>query len=92
MQFQESVSHGALFQEHRAEVIRESLDHLLAMAQRYRSEGSRRQAMEIYWMLSEDHSETVQAQAAQDKLLELAHIYERDGSRHQARAVYERLL
>ena len=62
------------------------------MAQHYCSEGNLRQAMEIYWMLSEDHSETAQGQGAQDRLLELADVYERVGSRHQARAVYERLL
>jgi hypothetical protein len=48
--------------------------------------------MEIYWMLSEDHTETAQGQVAQEKLLEMADVYERVGSRHQARAVYERLL
>jgi hypothetical protein len=48
--------------------------------------------MAIYWMLSEDHSDTAQAQWSQDRLLELADVYEHDGSRHQARAIYERLL
>jgi hypothetical protein len=91
MQFDPSASHDSLFQEHRSEVAVRSLDHLLAMAQLYRSEGNLRQAMEIFWMLSEDHSETVQAQGAQEGLLELAGLYERDGSRHQARALYERL-
>lgn len=72
--------------------IHRSLDHLLAMAHRYRGEGNLRQAMEMYWILSEDHSETEQAQKAQESLLELAEAYERDGARHTARAVYERLL
>jgi len=92
MQIQRSASQGALFQEHQSEVILRSLDHLLAMAQHYRKEGNLRQAMDIYWMLSDDHSETAQAQSAQDILLELARIYEHDGARHQARAVYERLV
>lgn len=92
MQFEQSALHGSLFQEHRSDVIVRSLDHLLAMAQRYRGEGNVRQAMEIYWMLSEEHSDTAQGQGAQERLLELAHVYESDGYRHQARAVYERLL
>jgi hypothetical protein len=92
MQIEHSSLRGSPFREHRSAVALQSLDHLLAMAQRYRSEGCLRQAMEIYWTLSDDHSETLQAQRAQDRLLELAEIYERDGSRHQARAVYERLL
>ncbi|WOJ88524.1 hypothetical protein RZS28_11890 [Methylocapsa polymorpha] len=92
MQFEQSASRGSIFQEHQSDVIIQSLDHLLIMAQRYRSEGNLRQAMDIYWTLSEDHSDTAQGQGAQDKLLELAGVYERDGYRHQARAVYERLL
>jgi hypothetical protein len=92
MQFEPSASRGDLFQEHRSDIVVESLDHLLAMAQRYRDEGCVRQAMEIYWMLSEEHSETEQGQGAQDRLLELAGAYEREGYRRQARAVYERLL
>lgn len=92
MQLEQSASHSTLLQEYRSHVILQSLDHLLAMAQRYRSEGNLRQAMEIYWTLSEDHSETEQAQWSQDRLLELADVYECDGSRHQARSIYERLL
>jgi TolA-binding protein len=92
MQLEQSAPHGTLFQDHRSDVILRSLDHLFGMAQHYCSEGNLRQAMEIYWMLSEDHSETAQGQEAQDRLLELADVYQRVGSRHQARAVYERLL
>ena len=92
MQLEQSASHGSSFQEHRSDVLLRSLDHLFDMAQHYRSEGNLRQAMEIYWMLSEDHTETAQGQVAQDKLMEMADDYERVGSRHQARAVYERLL
>jgi hypothetical protein len=47
--------------------------------------------MEMYWMLSEDHSGTAQSLDAQKSLFELAETYERDDSRHLARAVYERL-
>jgi hypothetical protein len=92
MQLEQSAPHGTLFQDHRSDVILRSLDHLFCIAQHYRSEGNLRQAMEIYWMLSEDHTETAQGQVAQEKLLEMADVYERVGSRHQARAVYERLL
>jgi hypothetical protein len=91
VQYEQSASHGPRFREHRSEVILQSLDHLLSMARRYRSEGQMRQAMGIYWMLSEDHAGTAQAQGAQDSLLELADLYERDGFRHQARAIYQRL-
>jgi len=92
MQLEQSALHDTLFQDHRSDVILRSLDHLFCIAQHYRSEGNLRQAMEIYWMLSEDHTETAQGQVAQEKLLEMADVYERVGSRHQARAVYERLL
>jgi hypothetical protein len=61
------------------------------MAHQYHREGSVWQAMEMYWMLSEDHSGTVQSLDAQKSLFELAETYERDDSRHLARAVYERL-
>ena len=54
VQLEQSVSHGTIFQEHRSDVIIQSLDHLLAMAQNYRTEGNLRQAMAIYWRLSEN--------------------------------------
>jgi len=93
MQVEQSTAHGSPSQERRSDVIfpRPSLDHLLTMAQRYRSEGKLRQAMDLYWGLLEDHPETTQAQGARGKLLELADVYEHDGLRHQARAIYERL-
>jgi lipopolysaccharide biosynthesis regulator YciM len=91
MQVEQSTAHGSPFQEHRPDVIFPSLDHLLTMAQRYRSEGKLRQAMDLYWVLLEDHPETTQAQGARGGLLELADVYEHDGLRHQARAIYERL-
>ena len=72
------------YQQRSSEAARQSLDHLLAMAQRYRSEGDLRQAADIWWTLLQEHADTPQAQAAQDKLLELAHVYEREGYRHQA--------
>ncbi|OIQ68702.1 hypothetical protein GALL_497030 [mine drainage metagenome] len=92
MQFEEPARRTTLWQEHRSDMIHRSLDHLLAMAHRYRNEGRVRQAMELYWMLSEDHSGTTQALEAQGCLLELADAYEREDARHTARAVYERLL
>jgi lipopolysaccharide biosynthesis regulator YciM len=92
VEYEQSTSRVSLYQGRLSEVTRQSLDHLLAMAQRYRSEGDLRQAADIWWTLLQEHSETPQAQAAQDKLLELAHVYEREGFRHQARAFYQRLL
>ncbi len=74
-----------------SDVVQRSLDDLLAMAHRYRREGSVWQAMEIYWMLSDDHPGTSQAFEAEKTLLELGEAYERDDSRHLARAVFERL-
>lgn len=68
------------------------LDHLLAMAHRYRDEGHLWQAMELYWRLAEEHQGTRQAGAARAVLLELAMGYERSGARHLARSMYERLL
>ncbi len=92
MQIERSGSRNALWQERQSDVIDRSLDDLLAMAHRYRSEGNMWQAMEIYWMLTDSHSGTAQALGAQMSLLELAETYEReDDARHIARAIYERL-
>lgn len=91
MQLEESARQTTLWQQRRSDTIHRSLDHLLAMAHRYRREGSLWQAMEMYWMLSEDHSGTAQAMEAQGSLLELADTYEHEDARHAARAVYERL-
>lgn len=68
------------------------LDHLLAMAHRYRSEGNLRQAMEMYWSLLEDYAETAQAGHASTSLLDMAKAYEREGAMHEARSIYTRLL
>lgn len=68
------------------------LDRLLAMAQRYRSRGDLREAMELYWELAEDHPGTAEADAASAMLLELAASYERNEAPHMARSIYERLL
>lgn len=68
------------------------LEHLLAMAQRYRKEGNSRQATEMFWSLIEEHPETPQADAAKAELLALAESYERAGNQHMARSMYERLL
>jgi hypothetical protein len=69
-----------------------TLDRLLSMAHRYRSEGNLRQSMEMYWVLLENHTGTAQANSAHVSLLDHAEEYERDGARHVARAIYERLL
>lgn len=68
------------------------LERLLAMAQRYRCEGKLREAMELYWELTEDHPETAEADAASAMLLELAASYECNDAPHMARSIYERLL
>jgi hypothetical protein len=91
MEFEKSAPQSAIWEDQRSDLIYRSLDHLLAMAHHYRSEGCLRQAMDIYWMLSDDHSETEQAREARENLFELGEVYERDDARHQARAVYERL-
>lgn len=92
MQFEQGASYGIHWRERRTNAVHRSLDHLLAIAHRYRKEGNLRQAMEMYWMLLEDHFGTAQSLEAQESLLELAESYERDDRRHTARAVYERIL
>ncbi|WP_315705134.1 MULTISPECIES: hypothetical protein [unclassified Bradyrhizobium] len=91
MELEQSPRQIALWQERRSDTIHRSLDDLLAMAHRYRHEGCLWQAMEMYWMLSEDHYGTAQAMEAEGSLLELADAYKHEGARHAARAVYERL-
>jgi len=91
MQLEQQTSRGGLWREQQSEVVERSLDHLLAMAHRYRREGGVWQAMEMYWMLSEEHAGTPQSLEARKSLLELAETCERDDARHLARAVYERL-
>ncbi|WP_020175985.1 hypothetical protein [Methyloferula stellata] len=91
MEFEQSMLLTAVWEDRRSETIYRSLNHLLAMAHKYRDEGCLRQAMDLYWMLSEEHSETVQAQEARESLLDLGETYEREAERHTARAVYERL-
>ena len=68
------------------------LGRLLAMAQRYRVEGSSRQATELFWTLAEDHPDTPQAEAAKQALMSMAEDCGRLNSHHMARSIYERLL
>jgi hypothetical protein len=91
MQLEQQAARSGLWEGRRSYVIDQSLDHLLAMARRYHSEGNMWQATEMYWMLLEDHAGTAQSLEAQNSLLELAAACERDDERHMARAVYERL-
>jgi hypothetical protein len=91
MEFEQSMLLDAIWEDRRSETIYRSLNHLLAMAHQYRDEGCLRQAMDLYWMLSEEHPETAQAQEARESLFDLGESYERDAARHMARAVYERL-
>jgi hypothetical protein len=92
MRYERSTTDESPVQGPQSEEVIQSLDHLLAMAQRYQSEGNLRQAMAIYWTLSEDHFETTQGREAQGSLIAMADHFENDGLRHQARAIYERLL
>jgi hypothetical protein len=68
------------------------LYRLLAMAQKYRDGGDVRTAMDLYWLLAEEHQETRQAVTAKQVLLEMAAGYERRRAPHTARSIYERLL
>ncbi len=92
MQSQYSKSHATPIQEIEIKATVQSLNDLLAMAERYGSVGDVRQAEEMFWMLAEDHSEAPQAEVARVKLRALAHEFERDGCDHEARAIYERLI
>jgi len=75
-----------------AAVNRPLVGRLLRMAQQYQSEGSIRQATEMFWTLAEDYQGTPQADAAKAALLEMAEGYERDNARHMARSMYTRLM
>ena len=68
------------------------LDRIFAMAQRFRSEGKLREAMELYWELAEEQAGTAEADAASAMLLELAAGYERTEAPHMARSIYQRLM
>ena len=68
------------------------LRHLLALADRYRSEGARRQAMDIYWSLVDTHPDTREAGQARQRLLQLAGDFDQEGMHRAARDIYERLL
>jgi hypothetical protein len=68
------------------------LQRLLVMAQGYRADGDIRAAMELYWLLAEEHQETRQATTAKEVLLEMAAGYESRRAPHMARSIYERLL
>ena len=75
-----------------AAVNRPLVGRLLRMAQQYQSEGSIRQATEMFWTLAEDYQGTPQADAAKAALLEMAECYESDNARHMARSMYTRLM
>ena len=68
------------------------LERLFSMAQRFRSEGKLREAMELYWQLAEEQPGTAEANAASAMLLELAAGYERNQAPHMARSIYQRLM
>jgi tetratricopeptide (TPR) repeat protein len=68
------------------------LARLLSMADSYRESGSLRQAIEIYFELMHEHSETPQAERAEERLFDVARSYERAGELRQARGIYEQLL
>jgi hypothetical protein len=68
------------------------LDGLLRMADTYRSSGSQRQAIEMYFSLIHNYTGTPQAADAVLRLLEVARGYEDAGELRQARGIYEHLL
>lgn len=68
------------------------LSRLLAMADRYRSEGVTMQAMEMYWVLYDNHPGTEHAERAADALLDIADGFEAEGAKRMARSIYERML
>jgi len=68
------------------------LKRLLVMAGRYTGEGKLRQAMDLYWVLAEDHRGSAEADAAKARLLDMAEAYERHDATHMTRSIYERLL
>jgi hypothetical protein len=68
------------------------LPQVLAMAQGYRAAGDVRAAMDLYWLLAEEHQETRQAAMAWEALLDMATGYERRRAPNMARSIYERLL
>lgn len=74
-------------------VVDEALSsRLLSMANRYRNEGEIHQALEIYWTLNDEYSDTSQAKDAAAQLMEIAEEFDRDGARRMARSIFERLL
>lgn len=68
------------------------LDGLLRMADLYRSNGSLRQAIEMYFSLVHKYTGTPQAADAVLRLLDVARGYEDAGELRQARGLYEHLL
>jgi hypothetical protein len=68
------------------------LAKLLEMANQYRREGAWSQAMDLYWILAEDHQGTPQSALARTALVEIATAYEQEGQRRRARFIYTRLL
>ena len=68
-----------------------ALNRLLAMAQRYRSQGKLREALEMCWEITDDYPDSPAAAAAKITLLELATAYENNGAPRLARSIFERL-
>jgi hypothetical protein len=68
------------------------LPQLLAMAEGYRVAGDVRAAMDLYWLIAEEHQETRQAAIAREVLSDMAAGYQRRRAPYMARSIYERLL
>ena len=68
------------------------LPQVLTMAQGYRAAGDVRAAMDLYWLLAEEHQETRQAAMAREALLDMAAGYARRRAPRMARSIYERFL
>jgi hypothetical protein len=68
------------------------LSQVLTMARGYRAAGDVQAAMDLYWLIAEEHQETRQAAMAREVLLDMADGYQRRRAPHMARSIYERLL
>ena len=69
-----------------------ALLRLLAMADAYLRSNDLHQAIEMYFELMSEHSETAVAEQAEARVLDVARQHELAGELRQARAIYERLV
>ncbi len=74
--------------KHHGSVLR----HLLVLADNYRDQGSRRQAMDVYWSLVDIYPSSPEGEQALQRLLQMAERFDREGMHRIARDLYEQLL